>query len=153
MYVLPNRCPNRTNVLPSAKAIGLFSLVHIAMITSVASIYKQAKWFLRKVGTTSNTMACLCLSVCSQRFIRPIERHATLSDIGNTDLTDMTDLTLIECITNFRFTTGYFSLRSKCALWKGFLGPKLFLKIKIENFYLQKQLRSDRFSFGTPFFS
>ena len=28
----------------------------------------------------------------------------------------------------------------------------MFLKIKIENFYLQKQLRSDRFSLGTPFF-
>ena len=35
---------------------------------------------------------------------------------------------------------------------KDFLGPKLFLKIKIFNFYLQKQLRSDRFSLGTPFF-
>ena len=56
-------------------------------------------------------------------------------------------------IINFRFTTGCFSLRSKCALGKVFLGPKLFLKIKIENFYLQKQLRSDRFSLGTPFFS
>ena len=66
------------------------------------------------------------------------------------------------CITNFRFTTGYFpclwlggAIRAhryaQNALLKGFLGRKLFLKIKIFNFYLQKQLRSDRFSLGTPF--
>ena len=51
--------------------------------------------------------------------------------------------------------TGYalFFASLKRRAKKDFLGPKLFLKMKIENFYLQKQLRSDRFFLGTPFFS
>ena len=35
---------------------------------------------------------------------------------------------------------------------KGFFRTEVVLKIKIENFYLQKQLQSNRFSLGTPFF-
>ena len=46
-----------------------------------------------------------------------------------------------------------YNFKNDTLFFNRYLGLKLFLKIKIENFYLQKQLQSDRFSLGTPFFS
>ena len=45
------------------------------------------------------------------------------------------------CITNFRFTRDRFSLRSKCALWKDFLGPLSIYQLSSIHYHLKKNAR------------